>query len=186
MTDPTDPTQPLPDPEESPTQPLSEPQPRPAEAGARSGAFSRHRTTILAGAACLILGGVIGGVVGWAVTDNDQPSSTTTAQAQHKHHKAQSAEGHHGAVVGSITAMNGSAWTLQTRDGSSITVDVGDTTTYGTQKKPEALTDFAVGDRIAVLGERDGTTVTAKRVVKRAAPASSTPSAAPSTTSMPG
>ncbi|MGZ8178337.1 DUF5666 domain-containing protein [Williamsia sp. SKLECPSW1] len=144
-----------------------------------------RRTLAATGVAALVVGGVVGGLIGWASTDNPQPTRTTmvaerqstnpsTAEGKHEHAR------HSRGVAGTITAMNGSTWTIQTVQGDPFTVTIGADTKFGTAKAPAQASDFAVGDRIAVSGKRTGTTVDAVRVVKRVprtGPSSPAPSA---------
>ncbi|WP_299573116.1 hypothetical protein [uncultured Williamsia sp.] len=161
--------------------PMGGPPPNPP---ARHGLVSR-RTLAATGAAALIVGGVVGGLIGWASTDNDQPVRATTVAETQAPDGTHSQQGEHArkarGVAGTITAINGSTWTIQTTQGDPFTVMVGSDTTFGTAKAPAQASDFAVGDRIVATGKRSGTTVEATRVVKRvarSAPSSAAPSAA--------
>ena len=133
-----------------------------------------RRTLAATGAAALVVGGVVGGLIGWASTDNAQPVRTTTvAETQTASPSQGGAQGEHQrkshGVAGTITAINGSTWTIQTTQGDPFTVTVGSDTKFGTTKAPAQASDFAVGDRIVATGKRSGTTVEATRVVKRVA-----------------
>jgi Domain of unknown function (DUF5666) len=66
---------------------------------------------------------------------------------------------------GTITALSATAWTVRTRSGPSITVDVTPATAFGTRAKPAAASSFAIGDQIAVfVSSRQGTTIAAARI----------------------
>ncbi|WP_018178101.1 DUF5666 domain-containing protein [Jongsikchunia kroppenstedtii] len=155
---------------------------QPAATPPPGGSISRHRTAILTGLIGLIVGGVIGGLIGWAATDDTSSQSSSASPTSHtsaRHVPAQRA-GH--GVVGSITAINGNSWTVQARQGSTVTVGITSDTAFGTTKKPEQESDFAVGDKVAVVGHRSGDSITAKRVVKRAIrqhPATTPPTSQP-------
>lgn len=144
----------------------------------RSNPLQRHRTAVLTGVVALVAGGLIGGGLGYAVADTGS-SSTGAASTGSSTHAASGAEHHKGAknkaaklTAGTISAMNGSTWTVTTRKNQQVAVDVGTGTTFGTAKAPEQQSDFAVGDHVAVAGQRKGDTIEAKRVVKRTQPTS--------------
>ncbi|MBE7160570.1 MAG: hypothetical protein INR72_04930 [Williamsia herbipolensis] len=148
--------------------PVDGPPPPPA----RHGLVSR-RTLAATGAAALVVGGVVGGLIGWASTDTAQPVRTTTVAETQTPDSTHAQQGEHArksrGVAGTITAINGSTWTIQTTQGDPFTVTIGSDTKFGTAKAPAQASDFAVGDRIVATGTRSGTTVEATRVVKRVA-----------------
>lgn len=162
--------------------PFDGPPPPPAPQGLVS-----RRTLAATAAGALVLGGVVGGLIGWASTGDDQPVRTTTVAETRTPDSTHTQQGEHArksrGVAGTITAINGSTWTIQTSKGDPFTVMVGADTKYGSAKAPAQVTDFAVGDRIVVAGTRSGTTVDATRVVKRVAKAPA--SGAPSSTTAP-
>ena len=169
--------------------------PPPATGGSRTWFSGSRRTGIIAGVAGLVIGGVVGGSIGWAATGNDDHVRSTSAHSRQVHsadggqrHQNRGQDGAQrrarGATVGTITAENGPSWTVAARNGTTVTVTIGQNTRFGTVKKPQQQSDFAVGDRIAVLGKNESGTISASRVAKRAAttggsgaPASPTPSA---------
>ncbi len=71
-----------------------------------------------------------------------------------------------GVVRGSVTAIDGSTWTITTARGAAITVDTSSSTAYGAPGQTRKASDFAVGDEVIVIGERSGGTVTASRILK--------------------
>ncbi|WP_431816135.1 hypothetical protein [Gordonia jacobaea] len=153
-----------------------------------SNPLQRHRTAVLTGVVAVVAGGLIGGGLGYAVADTGSSSAGTssTGTSTHaasgtEHHKAAKGKAAK-ATAGTISAINGSTWTVTTRKNQQVTVNIGAGTTFGTTKTPEQQTDFAVGDHIAVAGQRKGDTIDAKRVVKRTQPTSN-PSQAPATPS---
>lgn len=165
--------------------------PNPSAAAASGGGLRRHRTAILTGVAALVIGGVIGGGIGWAVGDSGNNNTTATATGRHvtsadKHSGAAAAGRRHGhGTVGSITAMDGSSWTVQTRADTTLTVTITPNTTFGTKAHPQKETDFTVGDRIAVAGTRDGDTIDATRIAKRMTERTTPQSAAPAPSAQP-
>ena len=87
-------------------------------------------------------------------------------------------------IVGRITAENGTAWTVQTKDGQSHQVTVTPGTKFGTTKHPASQTQFPVGTHVRVNGPMTGDTITAaqirhvvpkKKKAGSTAPASSAP-----------
>lgn len=177
----TPPTTPYPGAPYPPEQP-------PNPAAARPNAFARHRTAILAGVVGLIVGGIVGGLISWGATDNDNHDTGAAAPAvaaPDHHQKPAKRAGR--AIHGSITAINGDSWSVQAPGGTTVTVTINPKTSFGTAKKPEQASDFAVGDHIAAVGQRSGDTVTATRVVKtpvRSGP--SAPSSSQPPSSQPG
>ena len=150
-----------------------------------------RRTIVLTGIAGLVVGGVAGGLIGWASTGDTTTATTNTAQsapAQSHGHKQQgkaaAGKRHRAGTIGTITAVDGTSWTVAARDGKSVTVQIGTDTEFGTAKQPEQRSDFVVGDRVVVLGKDKAGTVDATRIAKRAtkpgsstAPSSSVPGA---------
>ncbi|MGJ0120094.1 DUF5666 domain-containing protein [Williamsia sp. MIQD14] len=202
MTQPHDPNQPEPQqPTErfdAPAPPAFAPPPPAQQPPTRPSWFSgTRRTAIVTGVAGLVIGGVIGGSIGWAATGNDDSAHTGSAYSRQMstgeggQNGAAPAKRHaRGAVAGTITAINGSSWTVSGRGGRTLTVTVGQNTTFGTKKTPAQQSDFRVGDRVAVVGKDVSGTIEATRVAKRTTPAaqSTAPSASatPGATSQPG
>jgi len=62
------------------------------------------------------------------------------------------------SIKGTITAKDDKSVTIKTSDGSSQTVAVSNSTTYG-QKGTKSLADIAVGEEVAISGQKnsDGT-----------------------------
>jgi riboflavin synthase alpha subunit len=73
--------------------------------------------------------------------------------------------GHRGdrGVMGEVTAIDGNTITVTSPDGESYTVDAGDAAV--SRVAEGSLNDIAIGDRIGVHGEKDGTTVHAVRIM---------------------
>ncbi len=68
---------------------------------------------------------------------------------------------HRRGVRGTITAIDGDTWTVQTAAGRSVTVTINSSTKYGPQVTPGSL---VVGSKVVVIGPRVGTTITAVHV----------------------
>lgn len=62
------------------------------------------------------------------------------------------------SIKGTITAKDDKSVTIKTNDGSSQTVSVSSSTTYG-QKGTKSLADLAIGEEVAISGQKnsDGT-----------------------------
>jgi hypothetical protein len=94
------------------------------------------------------------------------------------------------AVSGTITAEQGSTWTVTPTSGAPVTVTLTPTTRFGRQHQQSSAAQFPVGARVRVLGQLQGTTLTARRVLPPLATRTSetptaTPGAAPPTTTSP-
>lgn len=129
-----------------------------------------HRLVAEAAVAVIALGGGVGIGVGISdlgastspVLDSMPTTTPTTAPAAVPKGKA---GGKAQGVRGQITAENGSTWTVLSRAGKTVTVDITASTRFGTQAHPAAASQFVTGSQIAAIGARSGTTVTATRVV---------------------
>lgn len=112
--------------------------------------------------------------------------SPTPAPAAPSASPAPQASGHaekHG-VRGTITAEDGSTWTVTTAANRRFTVTVNPQTAFGTRKAPATAQAFPVGAQIRVAGTVSGTAVTATRIVaadaaRSQAPATGAPTATP-------
>jgi ABC-type Fe3+-hydroxamate transport system substrate-binding protein len=101
-------------------------------------------------------------------------SSATPAAASSSTSKAPGNRGDRG-VTGQISAENGSTWTLTTKDGKQVTVDVTPQTQYGTKQEPADAKQFPVGTTVRVSGTRTGDKITAERIAKPPAKKSTSP-----------
>ncbi|MDQ2881119.1 MAG: hypothetical protein M3Y48_07680 [Actinomycetota bacterium] len=93
------------------------------------------------------------------------PPSATAPAAPTTHH-------HPRALRGTISAENGSTWTLNTVKGATYTINITPTTTFGTKKAPATAQSFPIGAEVVVAGEHSGTTITATRIATPARHAS--------------
>lgn len=120
-----------------------------------------HRVLAEAAVAVIALGGGVG--VGLEISDlggsaspvADSTPATTPATPSQQH-----AQG----VRGQITGENGSRWTVMSRAGKSVTVEISPSTRFGTNGQPGSASQFVLGSQIGVIGTRNGTAVTATRV----------------------
>lgn len=150
----------------------------------RSSFLRRHAVGLSIAAAALAIVVVAGGTA-WGVSatvaggDSAAPAAMNTAVHAKKGASSAKQKHSHG-TVGTVTAISGGTWTIQSAAGASVTVNVGSATAFGTTKKPATESSFAVGDRVGVLGTRSGDSVTATRIVHLgAAKRSGTPTPAP-------
>jgi Domain of unknown function (DUF5666) len=124
-----------------------------------------HRKASVVGAAVIVMGVGIGAGLGIADLSSSSPaqassSTTTTTVAPTAH----TTKGKHHGARGQITAENGSTWTVHTKTGKTVTVDISSSTQFGSVASPSTQSQFVVGDTVAAIGARSGTTVTATRV----------------------
>ncbi|MGH9096340.1 MAG: hypothetical protein ACRDWB_02865 [Acidimicrobiales bacterium] len=150
-----------------------------------------HRLLAGAGVAAIALGGGIG--LGLAISDSGgsatpvagpTPIAPTTPATTPKNQSQPKVQG----VRGQITAENGSTWTVMSRAGKSVTVDISSSTQFGTKSQPASASQFEPGSQIAAIGTRAGTTVTATRVFAPVAanpPGGTTPNSSSPTTVAP-
>ncbi|MEY9853925.1 hypothetical protein ABH923_003603 [Leifsonia sp. EB41] len=135
--------------------------------------FRRHLVGLSIAAAALAIVVVAGGTawgVSAAVAGGDSAAPAAMSAAAHaKKGAAAAKQKHTHGTVGTVTAMSGGTWTIQSAAGASVTVTVDSSTAFGTAKKPAAASSFAVGDRVGVIGARTGDSVTATRIVHLAA-----------------
>jgi len=123
----------------------------------------RRRGFRVTAAAAVALGlAVGGGAMANAATSGS--SSSTTAPSTHF-------GGHDGfggtppAAMGKVAKVGSNTFTLTNRDGTTVTVDVGSTTTYLDRGVTSpSFTDVTVGAQVAVFGTDTADTVTATKV----------------------
>lgn len=135
--------------------------------------FRRHAIGLSIAAAAVAIVVVAGGTA-WGVSaaiaggDSAAPAAMSTAAHAKKGATSAKQKRAHG-TVGTVTAMSGGTWTIQSAAGATVTVTVDSTTAFGTAKKPDTASAFAIGDRVGVIGARNGDSVTATRIVHLAA-----------------
>jgi Domain of unknown function (DUF5666) len=83
-------------------------------------------------------------------------------------------------VRGTITAEDGSTWTVTNAANRQFIVTVNPQTAFGTRTAPASAQEFPVGTQVRVVGTISGSTVTATRIVaadaaKPQAPATTAP-----------
>jgi hypothetical protein len=83
-------------------------------------------------------------------------------------------------VIGTITAENGSTWTVNARNGTTYIVTITPQTQFGTRNTPGTAQQFPVGSTVRISGATNGNTITANRVMAaRARSSTSTPPTSP-------
>jgi hypothetical protein len=137
--------------------------------------MGNHRPLALIGGAVAVALAGIGAGIGVSHLGSSSPSSATATTASTTTSTIntsttlalgagrQRGAGHHG-VRGQITAENGSTWTVLTKLGRSVSVDITPSTQFGTLASPASASSFPVGSEIAATGSRSGTVVTATRI----------------------
>ncbi|WP_434316890.1 DUF5666 domain-containing protein [Leifsonia sp. P73] len=131
--------------------------------------FRRHVVGLSIAAAAVAIVVVAGGTA-WGVSaavagvGSAAPAAMNTA-AHAKKGTTSAKQKHTHGTVGTVTALSGGSWTIQSAAGATVTVTVDSATAFGTAKKPATASSFAVGDRVGVIGARSGDTVTATRIV---------------------
>lgn len=71
---------------------------------------------------------------------------------------------HSPKVIGEITAINGSTWTVRTDGGPLFTVILTPATHFGTTKHPATRERFSVGSPVTVHGTISGVTIIASQI----------------------
>ena len=114
----------------------------------------------------------VAGVSAWGVSAaNAEPLTASTSTAQTGAHAAAATrttakKAHHArGAVGTITAIDGNTWTIDTHAGTAVAVTVNGDTAFGKKGTSITASDFSVGERVAVVGTRSGDAVTATRIL---------------------
>lgn len=122
----------------------------------------RRRGLRVTTAAAVALGLAVGGGAVANAAGTGSTPSTSAPGAPFGH------DGMHGtppAAVGTVASVGTNTFTLTGRDGTTVTVDVGSTTTYREVGVTSAtIADVKVGSHVAVFGTESGSTVTATSV----------------------
>ncbi len=130
----------------------------------------RHRRSVrITSAAALALGLAVGG---GAIANAATSTSTSTqppASEMGPHSDGPGGMGRFGgtppAAMGTVASVGTDSFTLTARDGTTVTVDVGSSTTYlDHDVTSPSLADVKVGDHVAVFGTDSAGTVTATKV----------------------
>lgn len=118
---------------------------------------SRSRTARILGASAAAVGLAVGAS---AVAGAATGSSTTQPSLHHF------LGGNPPAAMGKVTSVGTNTFTLTTRDGTVVTVNVGGSTTYKERGVTSAaFANVTTGERVAVFGTDSSNTVTATSVL---------------------
>jgi len=129
--------------------------------------WQRYKAALLAGGLVLVL--VIGGGI-WALVAAGSseaapppPAPTTSSPAPSSGGKADSKK-HAPVTKGTVTAENGSTWTLKTDKGDTVSVTISDKTKFGTEKEPVDKAKITVNSKVVVTGKNADGKVDARRI----------------------
>jgi riboflavin synthase alpha subunit len=124
---------------------------------------TRYLVTAVVGGAAVVAG------AGWGLYDGVSAPAAAAADASMTNASFTAASNGDGGghVRGTVTAENGSNWTVTTAKGQAVTVTISPQTQFGTAKKKETAAQFPVGTKVAVAGTRsDPTHLAATRVAE--------------------
>lgn len=135
----------------------------------------RYRTLVLAAAGVIVFACLLGAGTAWGVAsavDGSRHASALAASASAARHSG-IVSGHattnkaeaRRETRGLLTAVGGETWSLTTDQGATLTLTLESSTVFGSRAKPATEASFVAGDRVIVIGHRDGDTVTVKRIV---------------------
>jgi hypothetical protein len=131
----------------------------------------RRRLLLAAGAIVVVLAAGVGVAAGRMGGDSDDSTAAASADGGDDGGGAQAgpgpqAGGRQPGVSGTITAVDGSTFTVSTSEDGTVEVSTTDETTFS-ETLEGSSDDLAVGDHVSVVGgsEGDGSTVTAGQVI---------------------
>lgn len=127
-----------------------------------SGNRKRKRGVRVTTAAAAALGlAVFGGAVAGAATTTTSPPSMSASAP----HSGLPPSGSPPAVVGTVKSVGDGTFTITSQDGTTVTVDVGSSTTYRDPGVTSpTIANVTVGEHVAVFGTDTSNTVTATSV----------------------
>jgi Domain of unknown function (DUF5666) len=130
--------------------------------------LTRRLTRPLAiGAAVVVIGGGAYGIVS-ATSGNDSAGASTgqTANAGSAKPGSNARSGPAaGGVVGTVSSVSTSSFTVSTSTGQRVTVDKASSTTYRKGTSSTTASAITQGEPVLVLGTTSGTTITATQVI---------------------
>jgi hypothetical protein len=123
---------------------------------------------IAIGAAVVVLGGGAAGIV--SATSSNGSASAGTGQTANAGFAAKAGSNARsgpaaGGVVGTVTGVSTSSFTVSTSAGQKVTVKKTSSTTYRKGTNTTSASAVAKGKPVLVLGTTNGTSITAKQVV---------------------
>jgi hypothetical protein len=125
-------------------------------------------------AAVVVIGGSAGGIVSAASSNGSAGASTgqttnavpaATAGFVAKSGSNARSGPAAGGVVGTVSSVSTSSFTVSTSGGQKVTVKQASSTSYKKGKSPTSSTAITTGAPVLVLGTDNGTTITATQVV---------------------
>jgi hypothetical protein len=124
-------------------------------------------------AAAVALGlAVAGGVAGAATSGSSGPPSSSNGKALTAQSGGMAICGSPPVAVGTVKSVGDGTFTLTTADGSTVTVNVGSSTTYvDPGVSSPTFANVTVGEHVAVMGTESSNTVTATSVLIGTPPA---------------
>jgi len=114
------------------------------------------------GAAVVVIGGGAYGIV--TATSSNGSASASTVQTAKAGSNARSGPAA-GGVVGTVSSVSTSSFTVSTSAGQKVTVKKTSSTTYRKGTRSTSASAIRKGEPVLVLGTTNGTTITATQVV---------------------
>jgi hypothetical protein len=119
------------------------------------------------GATVLVIGGGAAGIV--SATSGSGSASATTGQTQTGSTPKAGSNARSGpaagGVVGAVSSVSTSSFTVSTSGGQTVTVNTSSSTTYRKGTSSSSASAIAKGEPVLVLGTTSGTTIAATQVV---------------------
>jgi hypothetical protein len=119
------------------------------------------------GATVLVIGGGAAGIV--SATSGSGSASATTGQTQTGSAPKAGSNARSGpaagGVVGAVSSVSTSSFTVSTSGGQTVTVNTSSSTTYRKGTSSSSASAIAKGEPVLVLGTTSGTTIAATQVV---------------------
>jgi cell division septal protein FtsQ len=155
----------------------------PASAPAPKRSISRWLTPVLAGLALLVIGLFGGILIGQHMTSarGEFPAGAAgrTFPGGQNGFPGQNGQGLQGGqgiqgggfTSGTISSIDGDSIVIELANGTKVTVTTSDSTTVRTTEESE-VSDLEVGDRISVVGQKDGDKVAARSITEGDLPGS--------------
>src|SRR3954452_7400808 len=135
--------------------------------------LTRRLTKPLAiGAAVVVIGGGASGIVS-ATSSSGSTTGASTGQTAKAGPNARSGPAA-GGVVGKVSSVSKSSFTVSTSAGQKVTVKKASSTTYRKGTRSTSASAIRKGKPVLVLGTTNGTTITATQVVVNPASGGST------------
>jgi Cu/Ag efflux protein CusF len=99
---------------------------------------------------------VLAGFMSGILLQGQQPTAGAREGQSHGDQSRPEAGRRFRGVFGTITEISSSSLKLKMRDGTTATVHIGEETQFRKERQPAKLSDFKVGDNVAVRGDSTG------------------------------